>query len=472
MRWRYAWPAALALLLGCGSPAAPPASGLADAAPDASVAPIASTVAGIETHEGRAPPLEKVEAKSSWEATYAPGAMVLEGLSEKAFVGYARESGVLTLMQGALPSTPKTGQVLLVPGHALVEVMAMKTRGRDVVLQTRPASLDRVIQDGDFSFQSPVPLDAALVTFDGGSSPFIAQSVGDLDKTQFGSKDGIKKWKATAGDLTYLITATPKPGKLEIEAKVIKKKGKRAALAYVAKATVNNLVLKGGGTYRGGKLSRLELKQEDLDVDLELSIEAAGAGMGKVDLTLPEPAITFPITVGPLILTAKVGLKLIGSIKLPGKASARAFVKFKYRGDTELDLKRDAEIGAEVKGQAGGKVDAKVSAKGDTKVIDIKAKPFDSANFIGMPVDAQFGIAVPRVSLSLFGTGFVPYWHLGFIAGSKLQWGPLCKSGYIKVVNEVGYDFSILGASLRKDKLLVSEKGLQSPEKGCPKKKK
>ncbi|MEM9695712.1 MAG: hypothetical protein AAGA56_24430, partial [Myxococcota bacterium] len=246
----------------------------------------------------------------------------------------------------------------------------------------------------------------------------------------------------------------------------------KATLAYVAKATVNNLVVKGGGKYEGGKLSDLQFKQEDLDIDIELSLQAAGAGLGKVELTLPEPAITLPITVGPLVFTAKVGLKLIGAITIPGKASAQAYVKFKYRGDTELDYARDVEVGASVDGAASGTgVKGKVSAKGDTKVIDIDTKPFDSASFIGVPVDAQFGIAVPRLSIGLFGTGIVPYMHVGFVAGSKLQWGPLCKSGYIKMVKEAGYDFSVLGVKLRSDKLFVSEKGWRSPKGGCPKRK-
>ncbi|MEM6787535.1 MAG: hypothetical protein AAF715_08445 [Myxococcota bacterium] len=426
-------------------------------------------VSAIEAHEGERTPLPQVAPAAAWDATFKPSAFVLEGTAAAALQTYVPRTGEMTFMADALPRVPRVGQTMLVAGKALVRVKSVARQGRSLLVQTEPGNLAEVIQDGRFSFQTPVDLDAARITLDlpDEGRSFLAQTtVEKIDKTTLGSKDGIKKWSISRGDLTYEIVATPKKGTLEVEAKVIKKKGAKATLAYVAKATVNNLVVKGGGAYQGGKLSELKFKQEDLDVDVELSLQAAGSGLGKVDLTLPEPAITLPITVGPLVFTAKVGLKLIGAITIPGTASAQAYVKFKYRGDTELDYD-DVEMGVKVEGKTAA---GKVTAKANTKVIDIDTKPFDSAAMIGLPVDAQFGIAVPRLSIGLFGTGIVPYMHVGFVAGSRLKWGPLCKSGYIKMVKSAGYDFSVLGVKLRSDKLFVEEKGWRSPKGGCPKK--
>ncbi|MEO7125881.1 MAG: hypothetical protein ABI382_03280, partial [Nakamurella sp.] len=74
----------------------------------------------------------------------------------------------------------------------------------------------------------------------------------------------------------------------------------------------------------------------------------------------------------------------------------------------------------------------------------------DPAAMIGNNVDAQFGVGYPRVSLSFFDIGFIPFVQPAVLLGTSLTWGPVCKKAYVRAEIGYGYDFKILGVSLSK----------------------
>jgi hypothetical protein len=76
-------------------------------------------------------------------------------------------------------------------------------------------------------------------------------------------------------------------------------------------------------------------------------------------------------------------------------------------------------------------------------------------------------VGVPRVSASAFGTFFVPFIQPGITVGSKLQWGPLCKSGYVRFTVIAGWDFGVLGVNLANSKKKLFEKEQRAPKGGC-----
>ncbi len=181
-----------------------------------------------------------------------------------------------------------------------------------------------------------------------------------------------------------------------------------------------------------------------------VGMAAAGAGLGKIDFPFPGVMFKFLVMVGPVPITIGVGAKLIGSIVVPAKASATAKSRFRYQSSS----------GFEYQG-------SDVEVKGNIGSLEFTPDPFDSAAMISIPVDAQWGVAFPRISVSVFDSLFVPYLHTGVVVGSSLKWGPDCKWGYVKYVSEVGYDFKVFGVTLKKDKVKVAEKGKRAPEAGC-----
>src|SRR5690606_10225609 len=139
-------------------------------------------------------------------------------------------------------------------------------------------------------------------------------------------------------------------------------------------------------TYSGGQLTASDVDFRDLSSDLDLSVAVAGAGVSPVELEVPVPMLSFTWLVGPIPVTLDLSAEIIGSVTATLNASATAEASFSYRGN------------------AGFKFEgASVSASGATDIGEMDPDPADSAAPMGVDVDAQFGLAFPKVSLSILG---------------------------------------------------------------------
>jgi hypothetical protein len=251
--------------------------------------------------------------------------------------------------------------------------------------------------------------------------------------------------------MTYEFQVEPQGEQVSIKIKALKQQGPKATLAYTALGTFKNVYAKADGTFADSQVKSLTYDQPELVGDITLSVAAAGAGLGKIEFPFPGVMFKFLVMVGPVPITIGVGAKLIGSIVVPAKASAAAKARFRYQSSSGFEYQ-------------GGDVEV----KGNIGNLEFSPDPFDSAAMISVPVDAQWGVAFPRISVSVFDSLFVPYLHTGVVVGSSLKWGPICKYGYVKYVSEVGYDFKVFGVTLKKDKVKVAEKEKRAPEGGCP----
>ena len=79
----------------------------------------------------------------------------------------------------------------------------------------------------------------------------------------------------------------------------------------------------------------------------------------------------------------------------------------------------------------------------------------------------QFGIAFPRLSLDIAGEELA-YIHTGATSGTSLSWGPLCKTGYTKVLVEGGYKLQVVGQTLAENKVTFAERRREAKGEGCP----
>ncbi len=93
----------------------------------------------------------------------------------------------------------------------------------------------------------------------------------------------------------------------------------------------------------------------------------------------------------------------------------------------------------------------------------------DAAGSIGVPVNAQLGLAFPRVSVSIFDQGLIPFIEPGAIIGTNLTWGPVCKSAYVKTQLIGGYDLEVLGVNLDSGKKVLFSKERTADQNGCSK---
>jgi hypothetical protein len=184
---------------------------------------------------------------------------------------------------------------------------------------------------------------------------------------------------------------------------------------------------------------------------VDLDIAAAGAGMDELAFSWPEPMIRFPVQVGPLPVIVAIKAQVVTRLQVHADASATARTQLSFGGDAGFrydgtSVRTTASVGL---GQP---------SRGPSTA--------DAAAFIGNAVDAQFGVAAPRIEVGIFGETIVPFIRPEFFVGTRLQWGPVCKSAYVKYLVQGGVDLRFLGGTLasRTDTISGPYEVRESPE--------
>ena len=240
---------------------------------------------------------------------------------------------------------------------------------------------------------------------------------------------------------------------------MVKKVGGSATVAFTAEGTAKLPKQKTEITIKDGKLETFNANNEGISSEITLSLSAAGGKSGEHNLKMPGVALSIPIRFiptpsgpipMPIPMSIDIGIQFVSQLHIPDiQSSATA--------ESKLSLSADA--GFEYKGTT-----VETSAK--IEKDEITDGTFDSAANLGQPIDVQFGIAFPRVGLNIAGQE-VAYVHTGFTTGSSLYWGPLCKSGYVKLLVEGGYGLKVLGQTIAEEKKVFAESQKVAKSENC-----
>lgn len=445
------------------------------------------------------------DGETTWDVTYSSDTTVVSGKALDALKKSDDDAGTYVFDAKAAKAADLDlgkGRVLLLAGQALRRITASDTSGGDITLRTEQASLADAIDEGevawdvplDFDFRqfatstkpdrsgggTPKPKSSSLRPGDVGSTrPQLTQismampdgrtvpvqSGGDigeaiLDSIEVKPEDGSVAWTYESHGNKYQFRLTAHGESVDILVVVSRSVGGDAKMAFRGEGSIGSLRSTSSNSYSGGALTGGDVGIQNLNVDLKLSATAAGAGASPVDLKIPVPMLTYTWLVGPVPVTVDLTAQIVGNIKAQANASVRAESKISYKGSAGF--------------QYHG---TNVSASGDTDVDNLDPEPADSAAPMGLDVDAQFGLAFPTISLSIFGQGLVPSLHTGAVIGSNLRWGgpaagfpasSLCKSGYVRIEVVAGYDLKILGRTLASDKYPLYENRKDGRSDGCP----
>jgi hypothetical protein len=356
------------------------------------------------------------------------------------------------------PSAPgvgdlEPGSVLLIPGVALRRVTAVRESGGGLDVTTEFAALTDAVVDGDIVWDVGLPSAAPFQT-DPDATPIDVPVGGRLAEDSALVPVGVGvilpdgtlqqvswqvtqdndlplRWTYKDGNNEYLFALGFGAADLDIQVQVKRNLGGRTALTYTATGRIAAPRSAGAIRIRGGELDQASIEQTGMSGQIELNIAAAGAGKAPIDFELPGLWFKWIIPVGPIPVTVGMNARVIGDIEVPAEASAQANATFTFGGDVGFVI-------------SDGSVDAKVTMPD----LGVVPEPADSAAMIGNNVNAEFGLAFPQFSISLFDQGVIPRIYPGMILGTRLQWGPVCKSAYVNLVVQGRYDFKILGVNL------------------------
>lgn len=437
-------------------------------------------------------------AETTWDVTYKEGTQVVSGAGLDALISADLGSGDYVFDRQKAENSGielSQGEVLLLAGHSLVQITGVTESGGQANVTTEPASLDDVIQDGTVAWDVPLEFDfdqfftsiepdgsgdtlsmapvalngqpqltaIGMAMSDGSVVPVddaadVAEAIYDSISVDPDNKS--VEWEFSSNGNRYQFRLTSHGDSIDILVVVSRYQGSRASLAYRAEGTVGSVRSVASANYANGQLEDSDVNLDNIAADLDLSIAAAGAGEGSLKTEIPVPFLKFTWLVGPVPVTLEMKANIVGSIQAQADASATAKASFSYRGGAGVSFNG-----------------ASLSAAGDTISAGIDPEPADSASSMGINVDAQYGVAFPEVSLSMFGQGLVPYIRPGFVLGSSLTWGDpaagfpassICKKAYVRTEVAIGYDLKVLGRSLSSGEENLYEDRKDTQGDSCP----
>lgn len=372
---------------------------------------------------------------------YTENTVVIDKSPGEVIVSLDEENGIYTMKKTAFDHQPQAGEVILIPGEVLRKVKASHPMGNNYEIETEDAVLTDVIENGTIAFEiTPEWVDASSLRIEGREM---------LAKGARLSVSPIEFNMSVSGvDHKILIEPESENGKINAcTFRFQMSKGNSTSFEAVGKAklpTQETMIY-----IENGKLKEFKSKNKGLDADFKVHMATAGGNSGEHSLSLPKMALSIPIQyiptpVGlvpnPIPMSIDIGVQFVSQMTIPDELSS---------AEAESSVNYSADGGFEYK-------DANVVSIGDLTRNEIKDGRFDAAANFGMPVDLQFGVAFPRISFNIISQE-VAFVHVGYTTGAKLEWGPLCKSGYSKVVVEGGYELKVLGQSLTSAKKVFKQ---------------
>jgi hypothetical protein len=391
-----------------------------------------------------------------YEAEYSDQAVIIDENNTDALIKSDTANDVYMFDPNKLPRELQVGDVVVVSGELMKKVTKINNIGGNIEIEAEDAKLTDVITNGEITMDiQPEWEDVTGITIDGDEI-----NVKNNDRTLTEISHSV-----TYGDITHNISIKPKTGadgkitSATFKFVMVKKSGSNATASFTAEGTVNLPKQQSSIVIKNSELQAFKSDNKGMYCDLELSLAAAGGKSGSHSFKLPEIALKIPIKYIPtpsgpipipIPISIDVGIQFVTQLSI-GSANASATASGKAR--------ISSEGGFEYKGSS-------VETKATIGDHDISDGEFDSAAGIGIPVDAQFGVAFPRVSLNI-ASQEVAYIHTGFTMGSTLTWGPLCKKGYVKLLVEGGYKLSVLGKELYNEKKTFAEKQKEAKGEGC-----
>ncbi len=377
------------------------------------------------------PAVTPPETGSGYSITYAPTTVrIPDAIASQALVSADSATHVYRFSADVLSAanvTLQPGRILLVPGVALRRIAAVNTTGGVSTVTTSYVSLNEAFRDADITWDAPlrftpaVLAGARILAGDEWIAPSVVQP------------NGAVQWQYTAGSNEITASLSAAGSNATIELTVLKKTGGAANARFTARTVIGEMRSLARIDIENNKTERFDYDAKGLGGTVDLDITAAGAGLDELAFDWPEAMIRFPVQVGPLPVIVALKVQVVTKLVVNGNASATARTSFTYGGDagfryngTTMTTTASAGLGTPVLGASTG----------------------DAAAFIGNEVDAQFGFAAPKIEVGIFGETIVPFIRPEFFVGSRLQWGPVCKSAYVKYLVQGGVDLRFFGSTI------------------------
>lgn len=330
------------------------------------------------------------------------------------------------------------GNILLLHGLALRKVSNVYTDGDYTVVETEYATLNEAIVEGTIAWNKEIDLSKGVV-------PTVQMKGQDIPYKS-ANDDGFE-FDFPYGDYTYRIKFTYRKDGADVEFEVSKDLVKPVSAKFLAAGTINNFTSEAKIEYAQGQLTNVEQSNNGLSGNLTLSLTVAGSGRDEIAFELPVVLLKCPVLIGQIPVVINVKVLFVINCVVPVDGSSQVSVKFNY----------DSSTGITYDGY-------KVTLEGSIGEQSMKKETAQTGASSGIAVN--FGLAFPRLEISILNEVIVPYVQTSFLIGGDYTSFPACQQARSMYIGACGIDLSFLGFKYAASKTLWQEESilLQSGE--------
>jgi len=309
------------------------------------------------------------------------------------------------------------GRVVLIYGDSVRRITTITDTGTELVAETEFAALTDAISDGTIAWDYGVDFSPEKVT-----------SVTFGDRTI--SADEPLEFEYESGGYTYTLSFLLLDQKAEATLTVSKGIGENVTGKFVLSGNIESFRSVDDIRIEGSQTQQFDSDFEGMRGQLTLELIATASGDASFALELPWVILRVPFMVGPIPVVLKIKVMFVTGLHVPLGGSSWVKVVFDYDSDIGFTY-NGTDVGASgnIGGYAFGKEEAQT---GGASVVE-----------------ANFGVAFPRVELSMLGEILVPFAHTAFLVEGYFKPAfPALQEAKARYIGAIGYEFELLGYDL------------------------
>lgn len=368
---------------------------------------------------GEIPQTENFTAEPGDRTTY-----ISSSVSQTSLVDSNEETHTYTFRRDALENEGisfEAGDILLIEGLALRKVRTVTDSGGNVTLETDFATLNEAFRNADIDHAMSIDFTENI------AEKIALEYEGRLLKAKSDEDGTGGEWKYELGDVTVEGALSAKASSAAIQLLVKYDTGDVSG-AMITTATISNLRTETGVRIEDHETKHFSFNNPGLRGDIELEFVMAGGNSEEFNYAPPMPAIVVPFTIGPIPALLRIGTAFVFKLDLGATGSATYETSFSFDGD----------MGFRVEGSEFTPV-----LSGGLRDPSASSAEGNAAGF-GGTVAGQYGIAVPDISLSMFGNAVVPYLRSEFYIGASYTF-PTCSKLFSRYELKAGVDMNFFG---------------------------
>lgn len=355
----------------------------------------------------------------TFDVQLAPDTTMIEGDDLNLLVASDTVSHIYRFDAGGVQASGldlSEGRIMILHGIAVRRISSVETIGDDLIVETEFVALNEVITDGTVAWDYGVEFTSEKVQA-------VEMPDGKIMYTKAGEPISFT---ITDGDYTYEFEATLETEKSAVKITITKGIGSAAEAKFTVEGEIKRFRSQNTIRFENGLVREMNSRLDGMQGDLTLELVVASNSDIDFVYTLPTIMIV-PFQAGPLpvLLRLKLRFQIVTLVPFGGSSLIRT--GFTY--DSDFGFTYD---GTDVE-TAGGL---------GSITFNEDVNQTGAASAMG----AKFGVAFPRVELSMLGD-FVTLWAqtVFYISGTFTPFFPACQTADAEFTGQAGYDLSLLG---------------------------